>query len=210
MTNRLKEIRVQNGMTLAALAKASGYGISTINNFENGRTAASDAFMERVASILGVQPVEIAPAAAPKAAFSPRVTFPRIVWRQVPIVAWARAGAAHDYADLANQIEETVETDNRDPNAFALIIEGESMEPDFRAGDLVIVSPNSEPRNGDFVVARQKEGHGVSFKRFRRTGREGQNITLESLNPIYKTIEYPAAAFRFIYPAVDLKRKLRK
>ena len=33
--NRLKELRTARGMTLAQLAKASGFGISTINNFEN-------------------------------------------------------------------------------------------------------------------------------------------------------------------------------
>jgi SOS-response transcriptional repressor LexA len=79
------------------------------------------------------------------------------------------------------------------------------MEPKFEAGYRVIFSPNNEARNGDYVVARLSEGHGVLFKRFRRTGSEGQTIRLESLNPAYAPMEYSASAFRFIYPAVEFR-----
>lgn len=126
-----------------------------------------------------------------------------------PVVSWAAAGTAHDYADLANQIEEVVYTDSRDPNAFALIVEGDSMYPEIAAGDVITFSPNSEPRNGNIVVARLAENHGVLVKRFRRTGPEGRTIILESTNQDYPPITLPAEAFRFIYPAVEMKRKWR-
>ena len=42
------------------------------------------------------------------------------------------------YEDLANQIEEAVESDCKDANAFAIIIEGDSMETKFYAGDRVV------------------------------------------------------------------------
>ncbi len=129
--------------------------------------------------------------------------------RQVPVVSWARAGEAEDYGDLCNQIDEMIEVETKDPNAFALIVEGDSMEPRFHAGDRVVFAPNSEPRNGNFVVARLREGFGVLFKVFRRKGPEGQIIRLESLNPEYKPKEYPTDAFRFIYPAVEAKLLLR-
>jgi len=130
--------------------------------------------------------------------------------RRVPVVSWARAGQALDYGDLCNQIDESVETDCRDANSFALILEGDSMEPEFYAGDLVVFAPNVEPRNGDFVVCRLANNSGVLFKRLRRTGPEGSVIRLESLNVSYQPIEYPAAEVRYIYPAVDMKRRLRR
>lgn len=46
-------------MNLAELAAASGYGKSTINNFENGRTDASDEFLKKVAGVLNVTVGEI-------------------------------------------------------------------------------------------------------------------------------------------------------
>src|SRR5436190_11763974 len=64
--------------------------------------------------------------------------------RRVPIVSWAAAGTAKDYQDLASQIDELVETNSRDPNAFSVIIEGDSMEHRFYAGDRVIFAPYLE------------------------------------------------------------------
>ena len=130
--------------------------------------------------------------------------------RLVPVVSWGAAGTAHDYADLANQLDQSVESTCRDANAFALIVEGDSMEKEIFAGDIVIFSPNNEPRNGDIVVARLADDHGVLLKRFRRIGPEGKIIRLESTNPEYEPREFPAGAFRFIYPAVELKRQLRR
>lgn len=129
--------------------------------------------------------------------------------RRVPLVSWAKAGSGLDYDDLCRQMEEWVETESRDPNAFALVIEGDSMEPDIRAGDIVVISPNEVPRNGDLVVARLESGE-VFFKKFRKTGPEGALIVLESLNPAYAKKEILANRFKFIYPAVDMKRKLRR
>lgn len=79
----------------------------------------------------------------------------------MPVVSWARAGQALDYGDLCNQIDDSVETDCKDANAFALIPEGDSMEPEFYAGDLVVFAPNVEPRNGDFVVCRLLSNSGA-------------------------------------------------
>ncbi|MDB6111301.1 MAG: putative phage lambda repressor protein [Pedosphaera sp.] len=137
-------------------------------------------------------------------------TAKKAVTRKVPVVSWARAGQAHDYADLANQIEEEVESETKDPHAFALIVEGDSMEPEIFAGDIIIFSPSSEPRNGNIVVARLLEDHGVLLKRFRRKGPEGKVVRLESSNIAYEPKEYPYQSFRFIFPAVELKRQLRR
>ena len=128
----------------------------------------------------------------------------------VPVVSWARAGASSfNYGDLSEQIDERVETDCRDENAYALIVEGDSLAPRFLAGDVVICAPNSEARNGDFVVARLRESGGVLFKRFKRTGRNGEIVRLESMNKDYDAVEYPADAFRFIHPVVEARMKVR-
>lgn len=129
--------------------------------------------------------------------------------RRVPIVSWAAAGAAQDYQDLANQIDELVETASRDPNAFSVIIEGDSMENQFFAGDRVVFSPNQEPRNGDAVLAKLQDGR-VLFKWYHRTGPEGQRIRLSSENPNYAPTEFSKEDFIFIYPAFEMKRLLRR
>lgn len=129
--------------------------------------------------------------------------------RKVPLVSWARAGEAVGYEDLCRQLEEWVYTETRDPNAFSVELEGDSMEPRFFAGDRVVVTPNGEPRNGDFVLAKLSDD-GVVFKRFHRTGPEGSIIRLESLNPNYAPREVPLDQFVFIYPAVEVLTRLRR
>jgi SOS-response transcriptional repressor LexA len=129
--------------------------------------------------------------------------------RRVPIVSWAAAGSAKDYQDLANQIDELVETNSRDPNAFSVIIEGDSMENKFYAGDRVVFAPNLEPRNGDAVLAKLTDGR-VFFKWYHRTGPEGQKIKLSSENQNYAPMEFSKEDFQFIYPAWEVKRLLRR
>lgn len=129
--------------------------------------------------------------------------------RRAPVVSWAAAGQARAYEDLAAQIEETVETDCKDANSFAIIIEGDSMETKFYAGDRIVFAPNSEPRNGDAVVAKLNDGR-VYFKYFYRTGFEGSRVKLVSENANYGPLEFDRTEFIFIYPAWEVKRRLRR
>lgn len=134
---------------------------------------------------------------------------PQLGARRVPIVSWAAAGSARDYQDLASQIDEQVETGSKDPNAFAIFIEGDSMEPMFFAGDRVIFAPNQEPRNGDAVLAKLQDGR-VYFKWYHRTGPEGARVRLSSQNQNYAPMEFGREEFAFIYPAWEVKRLLRR
>ena len=54
MQNFLKRLRKARGMTLKQLSAKSGFGVSTINNFENGRAGASPEFLRRISENLGV------------------------------------------------------------------------------------------------------------------------------------------------------------
>jgi SOS-response transcriptional repressor LexA len=144
-----------------------------------------------------------------KPGFSDHALPARLRSRDIPVVSWAAAGRAADYQDLATQIDETVGSHVTDPNAFAVIIEGDSMEPSFLAGDRVVVAPNLEARNGDVVLARLNKG-GVMLKKFKRTGPSGQTFRLESENPNYPALEFQADEFAFIYPAMEFKRLMRR
>ena len=141
--------------------------------------------------------------------FSDHALPARLKSRDIPVVSWAAAGKAADYQDLATQIDETVGSHVTDPNAFAVIIEGDSMEPEFKAGDRVVVAPNLEARNGDVVLARLTKG-GVLLKKFLRKGPEGKTIVLQSQNPDYPELKFAVDEFAFIYPAMEFKRLMRR
>ncbi|MDI9402073.1 MAG: helix-turn-helix domain-containing protein [Limisphaerales bacterium] len=216
MKNSLKKIRRLKAWTLKELSEKSGVALSTIGNFETGRTRVSPRVLKKLSAALQVPASQIL---SDSLEFEHEGDFAGLLYdrkksfsqiRDIPVVSWARAGEANDFADLWTQIDESIPFNCRDENAFALIIEGDSMEPLFLEGDRVLFLPNSEPRNGDFVVARFAEDHGVVFKKFRRTGSDGNTIVLESLNPDYPNMERHVSEFRFIYPALGQIRFLRR
>jgi phage repressor protein C with HTH and peptisase S24 domain len=83
------------------------------------------------------------------------------------------------------------------------------MEPEINAGDRVVVAPNLEARNGDVVLAKLAHG-GVMLKKFYRRGPEGKTIHLKSENTDYPDLEFSAAEFAFVYPAMEFKRLMRR
>jgi len=87
----------------------------------------------------------------------------------VPIINKVAAGYPADFNDLdypAGVADDYVRCpDVHDPNAFAVRVVGDSMEPRFCEGDIVIFSPVAEVHNGDDCFIRFAEPHETTFKR---------------------------------------------
>jgi phage repressor protein C with HTH and peptisase S24 domain len=124
---------------------------------------------------------------------------------QIPVLSWARAGQATTYEEIPADWQERIFTECRDEKAFGIQIEGDSMLPDFRPGDVVIVMPSHEPRNHAPVVAKLKND-GVVLKILNLTGRDGHTIRLTSINPVYQPTDYTADDFHWIYPVHSARR----
>jgi phage repressor protein C with HTH and peptisase S24 domain len=77
-----------------------------------------------------------------------------------------------------------------DDNAYALEVTGNSMQPLYRAGDVLIVSPNSQARKGDRVVVRTTDGEVMAKILVRRTTK---TVELASLNPDHPNLVFPVA-----------------
>jgi phage repressor protein C with HTH and peptisase S24 domain len=75
-----------------------------------------------------------------------------------------------------------------DDNAYALEVTGDSMEPLYREGDILIVSPNSAPRKGDRVVVRTTGGEVMAKVLVRRSAK---TVELASLNPAHANLVFP-------------------
>ena len=89
--------------------------------------------------------------------------------RLVPIINKVAAGYPTDFDDLnypAGVADDYVRCpDLHDPNAFAVRVVGDSMEPRFCEGDIVIFSPVAEVHNGDDCFVRFAMPHETTFKR---------------------------------------------
>lgn len=66
---------------------------------------------------------------------------------------------------------------------FALRVVGDSMEPEFKDGCIIIVDPSADAKHGSYVVADTPDG-----PTFRRLVAEHDRWLLEPLNSGYETL----------------------
>lgn len=107
-------------------------------------------------------------------------------FQKLPLIGMAQAGAEGYFDDAGYPAgsgwDEVVFPDARDEHSYALEIAGDSMEPVFRDGDVIIVSPLARPRRGDRVVVKTRAGE-VMAKLLRR--QTAHRIELVSFNPAH-------------------------
>jgi len=110
---------------------------------------------------------------------------------KIPLIGMAQAGSEGFFDDGGYPAgagwEEVELPTTADANAYALSISGDSMEPVYRDGDAVIVSPASPVRVGDRVVARVTDGAVMAKLLTRRTA---TRIELSSLNPAHPLLRF--------------------
>ncbi|HEY4775389.1 MAG TPA: helix-turn-helix transcriptional regulator [Xanthobacteraceae bacterium] len=102
----------------------------------------------------------------------------------VPLIGFAEAGAGGYFDDggfpVGKGWDEIPFPGIEDEHAYALEISGDSMQPAYRDGTVIIVSPSAPIRRGDRVVVKTKSGEVMAKELKRKTAR---TIELRSLNP---------------------------
>jgi phage repressor protein C with HTH and peptisase S24 domain len=109
----------------------------------------------------------------------------------VPLIGFAQAGAGGYFDDAgfpAGQGWDLIEVPaGRSDGSFALKVQGDSMLPLYRDGDVLIVTPGAQVRRGDRVVVKTSAGEVMAKLLERQTA---TTIELVSLNP-----EHPNRTF---------------
>ena len=104
--------------------------------------------------------------------------------RSVPLIGLAQAGSGGYFDDAGFPVgkgwDEIPFPAVNDENAYALEITGASMEPAYRDGTVIIVSPAASIRRGDRVAVKTRDGE-VMVKELKR--RTAKSIELRSINP---------------------------
>jgi len=135
---------------------------------------------------------------------------PLAAGRLVPVINKVSAGYPSDFNDLDYPVgiaDDYIRCpDMHDPNAFAVRVVGDSMEPKFREGDIVIFSPAVEVHNGDDCFVRFAMPHETTFK---RVFFESDNkIRLQPRNEKYSPIIVDGKRINGLYRAVIKHEKL--
>ncbi len=105
----------------------------------------------------------------------------------LPLLGFAQAGSAGYFDEDGypagkgwDEIPFPELEKKKDVHSYALEISGDSMEPVYRDGDVLVVSPGVSLRRGDRVVVKTHKGEVMAKELVRQTA---TRLELKSLNP---------------------------
>ena len=192
----LDTLAAENGLSASGLAKRSGLDATTFNpskrRMPDGRARwPSTESLAKVLDATGASLEDFTALVSGARTLANAAGAARSVMRRIPLIGFAQAGGDGYFDDggfpVGGGWDEMTLPDIGDANAYALEISGESMEPVFRDGDTVIVSPAAPIRRGDRVVVRTTAGE-VMAKQLAR--RSAKRVELRSLNPSHPDFSF--------------------
>jgi SOS-response transcriptional repressor LexA len=211
------------------MAEKLGIAVGTLSRYENGRRAIPTSVAQKLARLLKISISWLLTGEGPMLENAGEMTLPglkmrgsatstppepsnvspvpsnRIQPNMVPLISWVQAGDWQFAADPFHpgDADEWLDTTaTRSENAFALSIHGDSMEPEFTDGDIIIVDPEREPVSGSYIVA--KNGAEATFKQFVV---DGQSVFLKPLNSRYPIRDMTGIEFRIVGVVVEKRKR---
>lgn len=210
---RLRNIRESRELTIDQLAEITGLAPGHIGRIERSNsTNPRFQTVEALAKALNVSPQEIlyskedrTASARPKQAFDAPNYFPK----DVPVIGLTKAGRGGFFNNEGlpfggegfRKVHRPI--DVKDPQAYALHVEGDSMSPMLEKGWIVYVCPNHNYVNGDLVIVVLNTDE-VMIKKFRK---QDGVIMLQSINPAYEPLILVPDGYKFIHKVCLIKPK---
>ncbi len=195
---RLKELREQAGLTMRTVSDALGWSLTRYQHYEDRykrrflpfelARALEDIFVPNgvdagaVLQLAGIEPGQ--PVAVRREAGQQRPLSLNAAsgQRDLPVIGAVKGGSDGFYFNEGEPKEFVERPANLKGvfNAFALYVDGDSMEPRYFAGELLYVNPNRPITKGCFVAVELDDGQGL-IKQFLR--RSDDEIVLYQFNP---------------------------
>jgi len=190
----LSRIRGQLGLTQLELAEKLGISRQHLSKVENSPEGLSPKLARRMEEVCR--------------SFGIAQDGPLGRIRAIPVRSWAQAGVGVDFEELPLDWQKRVATDCPDEQAFAVEIQGDSMEPKFFPGDIAVLMPAQQPRNGSLVVARLAD-EGIVFKVFTARDQSSARIcSFTSYNPVFQPIEVSESRVIWNFPVYQIVRQV--
>lgn len=197
----IKEKREEAELSLREASKLSGVSHTHIRDIERGSSVPS---FEMVIKFLKTYSVNIEEFLTETGLMPPEVK--RSLSDEikcVPVLSWTQAGSWREMVN-PNGYEAVVETDSK--GTFALTVRGDSMEPEFYEGDILIINPYLKQEHNDYVVVSNDEWE-ATFKQLKKYGK---TRVLHPLNSRYEDIELDKnSEYRMIGVVVEKKKKYK-
>jgi len=209
---RLRTARESKELDQFTLAEKAGIVTRTLQRWEKGEQVPDGLAITKIAKLTNVHPnwlltgegeMYCVPARPANVYALPSSQKRRMKLVDLPVVSSVPAGKVAtifhpDYVDNYVTVD-----DVKDPGAFALKVKGSSMAPRIEDGDIVIVSPQQEARNGDICVIRVNDEDTLKKVKF-----EGSYLHLIPLNPEFEPMTVKKKEVNFVWKVVKLIKEL--
>jgi repressor LexA len=190
IAQRIREARLSKQLDQADIAAKIDIATRTVQRWEKGEQVPDSNYLMRIAKVTGVaahwlltgegemfvrdqQKLNVLPL--------PTSRYKKVQLVSLPLLSSVPGGALSQTFH-PDHVDRYITVDNvRDANAFALEVKGNSMAPRIENGDIIVVSPTHEVRNGDICVVRVDEEDTV-----KRIKIDEQFVHLIPLNPEYE------------------------
>lgn len=179
---RIFEARKAKGLTLKALGELAGNLKQTrLTNWEQGTRAPGPEEIKLLATALDVSPAFLMCLSDELA-----INKPKSLNQLIPLLDSNQACDGALYLNPNCEVEQCVFISvspelipKLSESAFALKIADESMTPEVRMNDVLIVDPQANPRPGDFVVALLEGEQEVIVRKFKQLSASKDNMHYE-------------------------------
>ena len=167
---RVKRLREAKKLSVAAAASAIGVSRTAWYAIEaggSGQFAGNN--LVNAAALLGVTENELVTGKKPaKKQVNLANVSPVDLRAARPLISWIQAGSFNTIDDpyQPGDGEEFIETEHRSSkSAFWLRVAGDSMEPNFPAGTLVLCDPEMVAQIGNYCIAKDIDKQTATFKK---------------------------------------------
>lgn len=180
----IDRLAAQSGLSASGLARRAGLDPTTFNKSKrttsDGKlrwpsTESISKILEATSASFGEFVALVGDGASPSAL------------QRVPVIGYAQAGNAGYFDDAGFPAgtgwDELMFPSLGDPHAYALEIAGDSMDPVYRDGDTIIVSPAAQIRRGDRVVLRTRDGEVMAKQLTRETATRVELMSINRAHP---------------------------
>ena len=196
----MKSYRKDRGISQAELAKIIGVSTSTIGMYESEKRHPNFKTEEAIADYFNVT-LDMLRGQGDESSEHISKGY------RIPVLGKVAAGIPQDaIEDILDY--ELISPDVADiESLFGLKIKGDSMEPDFRDGDVVIVHKQDNANEGDIVIAAIDNNDAVC-KKFEK---ERGTVILKSLNSKYVPMKFNSRSDKqvtIIGKVIELRRKI--
>ena len=211
--NRIRTARENKELDQGALSKKVDVAMRTLQRWEKGDQVPDSNYLIRLAKYTGVRPEWLLtgegdiypsqPSHSNIIPFQKDQLVKNVSLVDIPLLSSVPAGKSNAmyYPEYA---ERFVTVDNvKDQNAFALIVKGNSMSPKIEDGDIVVISPREDVRNGDICVVRVNDEDVLKKVKI-----DERHIHLIPLNTNFEPLTVRKRDIAFIWKVIKVIKNL--